>query len=166
MGRTTKPRKAYRARPLADPVASAMAGACRLSAQDTDSQLKIARSALAGLGRGQHTAQHWRSLADVANMAESLAALGIGTGQQARDIVHTAQVTLAAIHARLQAGQRALHAREIDALQWLISLHHTQLQACSYREFEAAFHGTRNRIAQARAGNAGRGVVVVEGDLA
>lgn len=167
MGRTAKPRKAYRPRPLVNPLQRALTGVQTLAAADVQGQVRIARHALAELGRGRDTAHHWRSLADTANMAESLAALGIGGGADAQRVIHQAQQALAHIQGRLQHGSsRALYASEIDALQWLISLHHLQLQACSYAEFDRAFNATRERIAQARAGNAAANAIVIEGLIA
>ena len=63
-------------------------------------------------------------------------------------------------------SSRALYASEIDALQWLVTLHHTQLQACSFAEFDAAFRATERRLSQYRAGNAPPGAIVVEGEIA
>lgn len=166
MGRTAKPRRAHRPRALVNPLQRAITGVMLLERRDVDGQVRIARDALTALGRGHDVATHWRSLADTANMAESLCRLGIGSGADAERVVHQAQHALADIHGRLQAGRgRALYGTEVDALQWLISLHTTQLQACSYAEFDAAFTATRQRISQARAGNAPRGAIVVEGEI-
>lgn len=164
-----RPRKAYRPRqaPLVNPVHRAMTGVRLLEASDVQGQINLARRALAELGRGHDVMQHWRSLADTDNMAESLAALGIGSGADAQRVISTAQRALADIAGRLQhSSTRALYHHEVDALQWLISLHATQLQACSYAEFERAFLNTRQRLQQARAGNAPRDAVVVIGDMA
>ena len=166
MGRTAKPRKAHRPRALVNPLHRAMVGVQLLSTKDVAGQVHIARTALAELGRGHDTATHWRSLADTANMAESLAAIGIGSGGDAQRVIHQAQRALADIHQRTrQRGTLALYAHEVDALQWLISLHRVQLTACSYSEFDTAFNATRQRIAQARAGNAPRGAIVVQGEI-
>lgn len=159
MPRPHRPRKAYRPRqhPLVNPVHRAMTGVRLLEAVDAQGQVNLARRALAELGRGHDVMQHWRSLA----------ALGIGSGADAQRVITLAQHALASIHGRMQHGAtRALYHTEVDALQWLISLHATQLQACSYAEFERAFFNTRQRLQQARAGNAPRDAVVVIGDMA
>lgn len=167
MTRNAKPRKAHRPRPLVDTVRHSINSVRVLSAEDVTRQVGIARNALAELGRGHDTATHWASLADAANMAETLAGMGIGGGADAQRVIQQAQAALAAIQGRLQhRSSRALYAAEIDALQWLITLHHLQLQACSYGEFEAAYTSTRERIAQARAGNAPAGAIIVEGEIA
>lgn len=167
MGRTAKRRKAYRPRPLVNPLQRAMTGVQLLAPRDVSGQISIARRALAELGRGHDVQHHWRSLADTANMAESLAGLRIGAGDDAERVIRSAQRALADIHVRLQHGRsRALYHHEVDALQWLISLHQLQLAACSYDEFARAFQATRDRVAQARAGNAPRHAIVIEGEIA
>lgn len=167
MGRTAKPRKAYRPRPLVDPVQRAITGVRALEVRDVAGQVHIARTALSELGRGVDAWRHWRSLADTANMAESLAALRIGAGEHAAGVIRGAQQALADICSRMQQGRsHALHHHEVDALQWLVSLHRLQLAACSYAEFERAFQATRERVAQARAGNAPRDAIVIEGEIA
>lgn len=167
MARNAKPRKPHRPRPLVNPVQRAITGVQLLGTRDVAMQITLARNALAELGRGHDAGLHWRSLADTANMAESLAALRIGSGADADRIIRSAQRALADIHARLQAGRgRALHHHEVEALQWLISPHRMQLAECSYSEFDRAFRATRERISQARAGNAPRDAIVVEGLIA
>lgn len=167
MGRTAKPRKAYRPRPLLDPVARAMVGVRTLAPRDVQGQIAIARAALAELGRGADVQRHWRSLADTANMAESLAGLRIGSGPEADHVIRSAQQALADIHARLQRGAgRALYAAEVSALTWLVQLHAVQLEACSHDEFDAAYRATERRISQALAGNAAAGAIVIEGEIA
>ena len=168
MGRTAKPRKAYRPHSVhLNAHQVAMTGASMLPRADVLRQMNIARQALAEFTRGQHCAPHWRSLADTANMAESLAMLGIGTGADGHAVITRAQTALAQVATRHRTrGSWTLYADELDALQWLLTLHHIQLGACTYTEFERAFADTRNRIAQARAGNPPAGAVIVEGEIA
>lgn len=163
-----KGRKAYRPQPVhLNAVQVAIGGATRLSTQHVAGQMHIVRTALADFSRGQQCPDHWRSLADVANMAESLADIGIGAGADARTVIEAAQRTLHDVAVRHRArGSWTLYAHELDALQWLATLHHTQLAACSYSEFERALHATQQRISQARAGNAPAGAIVVQGALA
>lgn len=167
MTRSRRPRKAHRPRPLVDTVRHTINSVRVLSAEDVTRQVGLVHTALAELGRGHDTAMHWASLADAANMAETLASMGIGGGADAQRVIQQAQAALATIQGRLQhRSSRALYSSEIDSLQWLITLHHLQLQACSYGEFEAAYTTTRNRIAQARAGNAPLGAIVIQGEIA
>lgn len=168
MTRSRKPRKAYRPQPVAvNAHQVAMARVHTLRADDVANQVRLLNEALADFARGHQCAHHWRSLADAANVAETLAGLGIGSGPTARQLIHDAQRTMSAVHARRNAGGSwTLHAGELEDLRWLIRLHHTQLAACDYSEFERALALTHTRIAQARAGNAPVGAVVIEGQIA
>jgi hypothetical protein len=71
---------------------------------------------------------------------------------------------------RQARGTWALHASEREEVRgrlgWLISLHATQLQGCSYTLFERAYQATQQRVAQARAGNAAADAIVIEGEIA
>ena len=58
-----------------------------------------------------------------------------------------------------------LHAHEVDALRWLLTLHDRQLRECSFGEFERALITTQQRIAQYRAGNAPVGARIIEGEI-
>ncbi len=143
----------------------AMGNAQALAPSDVAAQTAIVRTALDSLRKGQHCDQHWRSLADTANMAETLCTMGLGSGPQAEQAINAAQAALAAVWQRHSArGSWTLYPAEIQALEWLPAIHAVQLAACSYGEFERAFHSTSQRIAQARAGNAGPGTVVL-GDM-
>jgi hypothetical protein len=164
----TPRRKAYRQRPVhANATLVAINAARKLSTADVGMQVAIMHTSLLHLQTGQDAAKHWRSMADAANVAETFAAMGLGAGAEADHVIDTAQRLLADIQLRHRArGTWALYASEIDALRWLISLHTQQLKACSYGEFERAITTTHNRLAQARAGNAPAGAIVITGDLA
>lgn len=168
MARNARPRKPYRPRAVHNnAVQVAITGAHKLPPQDVARQMALARQALAEFTRAQHCPAHWRSLADVANLAESLALLGIGGGADAQRVIRQAQAALHGVATRHADGRSwTLYADELAALQWLLTLHHMQLGECTYTEFDRAFTATRNRIAQARAGNAPAGAVIVEGELA
>lgn len=138
----------------------------KLAAEDVARQDGIVRQAVAEFCKGEHCAAHWRSLADTANMSETLAAMGLGAGPDAERVINAAQQTLHDVHQRhATRGTWTLYADEIDSLQWLAQLHLVQLAACSYGEFSDAFHTTANRLEQARAGNAAHGAIVVVGDM-
>ena len=144
----------------------AASGARKLSDTDVQQQVTLMRRALDEFIVGQHCEQHWRSLADTANMAETLAGMGLGSGDDAERVIDQAQRALHDAHKRhAQRGSWTLWADEIDALRWLLSLHAVQLEACSYREFERAYRSTAQRMAQALAGNAAPGVMVIDGGI-
>ena len=162
-----KPRKQYRPRPVScNIVAIALNKVRKLSAEDVQRQHQLMTTALREFSAGKDCAYHWRSLADSANMAETLSAMGICSGLQASTIIHAAQQALAAVHVRhATRGTWTMYATELDTLQWLVVLHTRQLAECDYGEFEKAYQSTSNRIAQARAGNAPAGAIVVVGDV-
>ncbi len=154
-----------------NPVVRAIRRAALLSEADVLMQKVAIEAALSGLlGGGTNAAGHWASLADAANMAETLEAMGIGSGEEMRNAIADAQESLAWMaQERHERGTWALrhHERqEVEArLQWLRTLHVFQLRVCSYGEFEQAYRRTEDRVRQARAGNAPRGAIVIEGQL-
>lgn len=150
-----------------DTMALATAKAAKLSALDVQRQHTITQRALAAFCRGEDCNFHWMSLADTANMAETLAAMGLGSGPDADRVIQGAQMVLHDVYRRQQErGSWTLYADEIDALHWLVALHcGTQLPACSYGEFEQAVHRTAERMQQARAGNAPAGAIVIVGAI-
>lgn len=135
-----------------------------LNAKDVAMHSQVVDDAVREFCCGIRCAQRWRDLADISNMAESLAALRIGSGDQADQVIQSAQQTLAAVHQRQATkGTWTLYADEMDHLYWLAALHKKQIEVCSYGEFEDALQATQRRLQQARAGNAPRGAVIVEG---
>ena len=160
-------RSAYRPRPVTvNAWQRAMIGAAKLPAAAVQMQTAIVRTAVDQFARGLHCAAHWLSLADTANMTETLAAMRIGAGAQADDIIERAQRALHDVHQRhAQRGTWTLYADEIDALQWLAQLHAVQLREVTRSEFEEAFTRTKNRLMGARAGNAPAGAIVIEGQI-
>lgn len=144
----------------------AINGARRLSDADVQGHMALIERAEREFAQGIDCARHWASLADTANMAETFAAMGIGSGAQADDVIERAQRALSEVHQRHAIrGTWTLYADEIDAIHWLVRLHAVQLGACSYREFATAMDRTQQRLAQARAGNAPAGAIVVVGQM-
>lgn len=167
MGRTAKPRKAYRPQPLhLNAHQLAMAKVHKLRQVDLADQCNVLDTALRTFAAGHNCAHHWRSLADAANVCESMAALGIGAGSQATEIIQGAQRVLHDVLQRHRTrGSWTLYPLELDTLYWLLALHKRQLAECDYSEFVRALDQTHARVAQARAGNAPAGAIVVEGEI-
>lgn len=166
MSRRARQRQQHPRRVATNALHIAINGARRLSDHDVQQQVTLMERAASEFARGQHCPVHWLSLADTANMAETLAGMGLGAGPDADRVIEDAQRALAAVHQRhATRGSWTLYADEIEAVHWLVRLHTTQLQACSYSEFEQAFRRTAERLAQARAGNAPAGAVVVIGQM-
>ncbi len=137
-----------------------------LSESDLKMHMTVLDSAMGDFLKGKDCARHWSSLADMANFSETLCGMRLGGGPDAERVIREGQQALFDVFNRSkQRGTWTLYPGEIDALQWLLQLHKTQLRVCSYGEFEVAFNKTVERLKQARAGNVGDGVVVVEGLL-
>ena len=138
-----------------------------LPASDVTGQMQLLREHLVHLLSGQPSARvSWMSMADAANMAETLAGMRIGGGEEAERVIREAQESLAeAWQTAEKRGTWAMSAQARQMLQerleWLLQLHEVQMRAVSIREYSRAFERTRARMAAARRGQVGRGVVVV-----
>ena len=167
MGRTNKPRRAYRPQPMhTNALYRALARVHKIAAEDVAGQVTIMATAVREFSAGRDCLHHWRSLADTSNVAESLTGCGICSGPDADRVIHTAQAALAAVHGRSQArGTWTLYPPELEALHWLVVLHARQLGECDHAEFDRAWQTTHQRVSAARAGNAPRGAIVVVGDI-
>ena len=158
----------YHPKPVhSNAVQIALARVKPLTAADVAGQTALVQNALQQFCQGINCDAHWCSLADTANMAETLSGMGLGSGDDATRVIELAQRALADVHQRHnQRGSWTLYADEIDALHWLVRLHCTaQLPACSYGELGDAMAATRNRMQQALAGNAPRGALVIDGGM-
>lgn len=172
MSGRTKPHRRIARVVTSNALERAINAARRLSAEDVAMMISTANRALQALLLAQADAgEHWRSLADLANVAETLAGMGVGGGPDAQLVIRHAQEALAwLMQERRDRGTWALRADEraevSDRLTWLVSVHAVQMQHCSYGEFERAWKQTYERVRQARAGNAPADAVVVEGLIA
>lgn len=158
----------YHPKPVySNAVQIALARVKPLTAADVAGQTALVQHALQQFCQGINCDAHWCSLADTANMAETLAGMGLGSGDDATRVIELAQRALADVHQRhTQRGSWTLYADEIDALHWPVRLHCTaQLPACSYGELGDAMAATRNRMQQALAGNAPRNALVIDGGM-
>ena len=158
----------YHPKPVhSNAVQIALARVKPLTAADVAGQTALVQNALQQFCQGINCDAHWCSLAGTANMAETLAGMGLGSGPHADAVIERGQQALAAVHQRrTERGTWTLYPTEIDDLHWLVALHcRTQLPATSYGELETALDRTRNRIAQARAGNASPGAIVLSGNF-
>lgn len=168
MSRRARVRKPYTPRPVhLNAVQRAITGAALLPAAEVNSVKTNMALALLTFGRGIACAQHWISMADALNMAESLAAGRICSDEASRAKIVAGQEALAAVMQRHNTGGSwTLYAAEHAAIDAALWLHGVQLDYASHTEYEQALEHTRHRIAAARAGNAPRGAIVIEGALA
>jgi hypothetical protein len=158
----------YAAKPVyLNAVQIAISRARPLAQADLAGQRLMMQTALRDFSQGINCDRHWCSLADTANMAETLAGMGLGAGADADRFIAEAQQALHAVHSRhTTRGTWTLYPAELQALDWLVWLHGTvQLPACSYGELGDALESARNRLQQALAGNAPRGALVVDGGM-
>lgn len=158
----------YQPRPVhSNAMQIALARVKPLTAADVAGRTALVQNALQQFCQGINCDAHWCSLVVTANMAETLAGMGLGSGDDATRVIELAQRALADVHQRhTQRGSWTLYADEIDAMHWLVRLHCTaQLPACSYGELGDAMAATRNRMQQALAGNAPRGALVIDGGM-
>lgn len=166
MNRRARQRAGCRRYAATNAVQIAINGARRLSDADVGGHRLLLERALREFACGEQCPLHWSILADSANMAETLAGMGLGAGADAERVIDDAQRVLTAVYDRhAQRGTWTLYADEIDILGWLVRLYVVQLGACSYSEFESAYTATAERIRQAAAGNAAPGTRVVVGTV-
>lgn len=164
MSRRPTPRRPGRV--ILNPVQVAMANAALLVPADRTNLAAIFTGAFDGFRRGERCPDHWATMADAVNMAESLADIGIASDESSRERIQAGQETLAAVAKRhVTRGSWTLYPAEITALDEALFIHRVQLEHCSLGEFERAEALTRNRIFQARQGNAPAGAVIVEGGI-
>lgn len=147
----------------------AIFGARRLPDAAVDGQMDLLRQHLTILLSGQPAAAlSWRSMVDAASVAEELARLRIGSGDEADGVINQAKAMLQYMHQwAAERGTWALHAKDRqsceDALAWLLTLHDTQMRACSHREYSLALDRAEARAKAALRGQHGKGVTVVGG---
>lgn len=158
----------YAAKPVyLNAVQIAIGRARPLALADVAGQRQLLQHALAQFSQGIDCDRHWCSLADAANVAETLAGMGLGAGADADQFIQAGQQALHDVHVRHSTrGTWTLYPAELQALDWLVWLHCTvQMPACSHGEFSDALDRTRNRVQQALAGNAPRGALVIDGGI-
>ena len=154
--------------PVESPVQAAIRRAQKIDPAKVEEQMALCRQHLHALQQlvCPHWLVHWRSLADVVNMAETLAGMRIGSGPDAEALLAEANQALAAVARReKETGAGRLTADEADCMAWTIRLHHVQMSNCSHGEYERAFDKTAERIRQALAGNASPATIVLGGDF-
>lgn len=145
----------------------AMRGSNALDPADVEGMHKRLQRAINEFSRGMECAEHWRSMADAMNMAETFATTTqLASDDESRDRIAAAQHALAEVFQRYQLRKSwALRAAELDALRVGLLIHDVQLRHCSHSEFARCYDTTRERIAQALAGNASPNAIIVKGQL-
>ena len=144
-------------------MALASIGASALTAAERASELQAGEAALKVAHRGHRKmrAQHWKALADVANVAEALAELRIARNLMPQ--IQAAHAALADVISQQQAtGRWECTPPQLAALDELLWIYGVQISHCSHRELYTAKERVREVIRQALAGNAAPGTVIHE----
>lgn len=154
MGRTAKPRKAYRPKPvMLNSVQRAIENAGTLDKAGAAMAKAAVDKAFDDFKRGERPAFNFDVMADALNIAESLSALGIASDPESRQAIHQAQATLAALAAQHQAqGTWTMRAHQIQAIDDGLLRHKIQLDFASRLEYERALQMTRARLSAALRG--------------
>ena len=93
----------YHPKPVhSNAVQIALARVKPLSGADVAGQTALVQHALQQFCQGINCDAHWCSLADTANMAETLAGMGLGSGDDATRVIELAQRALAELNATVQ----------------------------------------------------------------
>lgn len=138
MGRTAKPRKAYRPRGV-NPTAHLMAmkGAALLTLTDRIRWQAELADALAAVRTGKAGRPQWAALFDAINLVEELCRMGLA--MDTADVVPRAQAAVCASQDRLKAtGVRAARAAELQALGDLVAAFADLMEGITHAQrFEA-----------------------------
>lgn len=145
-------RKRYRPKEcLPDPVGWAIILASKMDPEQRAPLLKTMRDGVEAFRLGQGSEEHWRNLADCANIGEDLMRFGLANDHAGTFTV--AQVALKAVADRRNGGGSwTLRAQELEALRLLVLVHEVQLLHCTQGEFRDAVKRVVRRISAARSG--------------
>lgn len=106
----------------------------------------------------------WSNLADVLNVAEALAGLGICSDEASVAAIESGHEVLSRVYlTAAQGGSWTLTAAEIARLDAALEIHRLQLRFCTTGEYDKATFNVREKARQYRNGNAPKGVQVLAG---
>ncbi len=167
MSAAKKPARVRRpGRVIRNPFEVAIAQAQKLTPAGRAHLQGIVTTAFEDFRRGARCADAWATMADALNMAESLAGLNIASDHASRTKIDRGQQVLADVCLRFhERASWTLYPAELTALDEALFIHRVQLEHCSLGEFDQAETLTRNRVFQARHGNAPAGARVIEGAI-
>lgn len=131
---------------LVDPIRHAMTGAAITDTARIDQLRMLELQALDAIRAGTPTTNDWRVMADVVNVATTLAAEGVGAGEVLPRCVRV-EAALRAGAARLRAhGHIGRAAGEYEAMVELWGYHDLQRSSISRGVYERAIQRTIGRI--------------------
>jgi hypothetical protein len=128
-----------------DAVAHAIAGACITNKESLDHLQLRELSALESITHGHGTVQDWRDLADVTNLCETAAKMGVGI-ESLPACTKAQETLLQAAHRYESTGRMGLTGEGIAALRDVIEYHHLQRQSISRSQYEEIIRKTVQRI--------------------
>ena len=138
-------RKVY---PLVNPIARAIEGAV-ITPDSLLDQLRLRElSAIDSFTHGRATRDDWMTIADLCNIAETMARDGIGP--EVLEPCEAAQAALGAAHQRLKThGRLGMSGPELVAIREIAEYHHLQRTAVARSVYEVAIRRTADRIRSA-----------------
>lgn len=132
---------------LTNPIQLAIDGACKTSEQDLDKLRLLELSAIEAFAQGKATVYDFRSVADLLNLAETMAKTGIGS--EALEACQAAQAALLRAKEGYADDVMRLAGADLDALRELFAWHDAQRTAISRSGYERAIQKTMDRIRSA-----------------
>lgn len=150
----TRKRSRYRPRPI-NPMAHQMAmmGAALISQDDQTVWALQIDDAVVAVGRGQATAQQWRTIFESVNLIEQLVRMRKASDPDG--VVQAAQdACLAILDRQRETGKRAVRASELTALHELRAAWVTLMSGITQSERFQAGEAVERRIRAALAGHA------------
>jgi hypothetical protein len=131
-----------------NPIAHVIEGLAVTPTAKLDKLRMLELSALESFRTGKATPDDWRAIADVCNLAETLALDGVGV--EVLDASRTAQEALGQAHERYKAqGKLGITGLELQALRDVVEFHDIQRTSIGLAVYEAAIRKTRDRIRSA-----------------
>lgn len=144
-------------------VQRAIEGASKLSQAEQDAHIRTSRDAFDAFRRAENPEANWRALADAFNLAEHMSAQGLCSDEASKTSIRQAQSALGAVLHRFEhLGTWTLKAHEMLDMEEGLLRFRIQVRHCSQREFRTAIDRVREITSQALAGNAPKGVEVIE----
>ena len=145
MSRKHTRRKVYA---LTNPITLAIAGAAVTDTASLDRLRMLELTALESFRMGRATKSDWKALADVLNIAQTMAESGIG--QEVLGVCARAQEALSETHDRFKrTGRLGFSGPELQALRELLEYHDLQRTSVSRSQYERSIKRTADRIRSA-----------------
>jgi hypothetical protein len=136
---------------LVSPIQHAIEGAAITDDERLNKLRLLELSALEAFAKGKATPTDWRSLADMLNVAETLALSGVGP--EVLQACETAQNALAEAYRRHEElGKLGVTGPELQALRDLHEYHDLQRSSIPRSQYEQGIRDTANRIRSAHPG--------------